>query len=645
MNMGNRLKRTIAALAALGLLLAGCYKEEHFSMPGEAEVVDHSNDYQVPDPFDGSNAVYLIKDGVPDFTKMSVLGFTDFAVAMPAGEDALSWRQGTDRSGNLYFGCRQHKINYADNEDNYGGNQLSYVYNGLFSRLYVENGPGKQWKMKARMALELFYCNAFSRFIFEGAEWVNQANLGFDWFTGSNSYLYLFRNSSMVYDLDGTVRNLANYTSSCEPFDLEICCIDSFIWVKIGGEVWWAFTVENMREHVFPLSFFPWKGAVRFYDLSIEGDYVMQEPLAVQRENNYVNIQTPALAAVGGNTLLFAEGRHEVTAQTADLASVRSNATDIILKRSSDNGQTWDNWTVLKGGDGGVYLRPEVVNAGNKLYLFYTVDVNGKQDGNYRVEYLQSADGGATWTQGNAVDAALDGYLVSTLSGHGIKASDGTLVLPLQCRMGSRGTVAALRSEDNGASWTLGEPVSGLRNNSASIAEIGGKLVMYISHSQAGNSRKMVSSEDGGATWTEPEEATIPTGTAGYQTGGATVTATGNGGQTVIYHFTPEDAERTSLFNGASLWNDPQLAKTMKRLYLYQPEMDLLGKGLSMTVSRDGGKTWTSKELTGIHSYKEYLFPTGAMDAVISGNTVILVTEGGVAVPYEGLLIYRESVD
>ena len=69
MNMGNRLKLMTALLAAFGVLLTSCYKQQHFDMPGTAEVVDHSNDYKVPDPFDGSNAVWLIKDGVPDFTK------------------------------------------------------------------------------------------------------------------------------------------------------------------------------------------------------------------------------------------------------------------------------------------------------------------------------------------------------------------------------------------------------------------------------------------------------------------------------------------------------------------------------------------------------------------------------------------------
>ena len=76
-----------------------------------------------------------------------------------------------------------------------------------------------------------------------------------------------------------------------------------------------------------------------FYELSIEGDYVMQEPVGVQRENDYMTIQAPALTDVNGTTLLFAEGRHEVMMQTSRLASIRSNATDILMKRSTDGGK------------------------------------------------------------------------------------------------------------------------------------------------------------------------------------------------------------------------------------------------------------------------------------------------------------------
>ena len=74
-NMGNRLKLTIAIGAVFSLLLAGCYKEQHFDMPGTGEGIFVTDD-SMPNPFDGSNAVYLIKDGQPDFTKMSVMGLS-----------------------------------------------------------------------------------------------------------------------------------------------------------------------------------------------------------------------------------------------------------------------------------------------------------------------------------------------------------------------------------------------------------------------------------------------------------------------------------------------------------------------------------------------------------------------------------------
>lgn len=644
--MGKRFRLSIALSAALGLLWTGCYKEEHFDMPGSAEEIDHSEEYSVPDPFDGSNTVYLIKDGVPDFTKMTVIGFTDFAVEMPATPDTLSWRQGTDRNGELYFGCRQHKINYAlDNINNYGGTQLSYMYNALYSRLYLKNGPGRQWKVKARVAMEVFGCSALSNFAFEGGKaWTDHSVFGFDWTSNSNPYFHMLRATSLLAPLDGgNVVNMANYMSPCEPFEMEICCVDNFFYVRFGEKVLWGYTAEDVPEHEFPLIFYPWMGAVRFYDLSIEGDYVMQEPVAVQREQGYVNIQAPALAAVGGELLLFAEGRQEVTVQSANMASVRSNATDILIRRSSDHGQTWSEWKVLKGGDGKVYMRPEVINAGDKLYLFYTVDVNGKQEGNYQIAYMESVDGGEHWTQETAVNVQLDGYTVSTLSGHGIKTSDGELILPLQCRMGNRGTVAALYSEDNGNTWEMGETVPGLRNNSGDILEVDGKLVMYISHSSSATSRKISSSTDGGKTWCEAVDTSIPTGIGGFQTGGATVV----GGDGTIYHFTPVNAEKTSLFSGSSLGEHPQTTiRNQKKLYIYNPEIDLLGSGVTLTVSRDGGKTWSSaRDLTGITSYEGYIFPTGAMDATVCDDMVILVTEGGVAVPYEGLLLFRESVN
>ena len=42
-NMGNRLKLTIAIGAVFSLLLAGCYKEQHFDMHGTVEGIFVTN--------------------------------------------------------------------------------------------------------------------------------------------------------------------------------------------------------------------------------------------------------------------------------------------------------------------------------------------------------------------------------------------------------------------------------------------------------------------------------------------------------------------------------------------------------------------------------------------------------------------------
>lgn len=211
--MENKFKLTIAILAVFSLLLAGCYQEQHFDMPGTGEGIVIPTD-SMPDPFDGSNRIYLVKDGVPDFTKLSVMGFTDFAVEMPAKPDTLSWRQGYDRNGKLYFGCRQHMINHAlNNTDNYGGNPLSYVYNALYSRLYLKNGTHKNWKVTARVAMEIFDNSALSTFAFEGAgAWIDRTAFGFDWTSSNTPYFHMLRKASLLAPLDGgNVVNMADY--------------------------------------------------------------------------------------------------------------------------------------------------------------------------------------------------------------------------------------------------------------------------------------------------------------------------------------------------------------------------------------------------------------------------------------------------
>ena len=93
-------------LAGLILMMSACYDPEHFSVPGPYQDVDNILDPDtVPYIFSGENVVYLIQDGVADYSKLSLLGFTDFDPEIE--KERSSWDTYTDVYGKKCLRCRQ----------------------------------------------------------------------------------------------------------------------------------------------------------------------------------------------------------------------------------------------------------------------------------------------------------------------------------------------------------------------------------------------------------------------------------------------------------------------------------------------------------------------------------------------------------
>ena len=79
-------------------------------------------------------------------------------------------------------------------------------------------------------------------------------------------------------------------------------------------------------------------------------------------------------------------------------------------------------------------------------------------------------------------------------------------------------------------------------------------------------------------------------------------------------------------------------------MYIYRsPDFT---SGLTVQTSGDKGSSWSSPEsLFKLRGYKDYKFLTGNMDAVaVDDHTVVCVSEGGVSVPYEGLLSFKVTL-
>lgn len=623
----------------LPLFMWACYNEEHFSLPGPYEEEEFGQLDSMPYPFapGRTEGVYLIRNGQPELKYVSTLGYTDFAPHL--GTDQLSWYQEKDRYGNLYFGSRPHMSFYPLSDADYlGGDRNSYQCNDLYGRLFLQTGPNKKWHLYAKMALETTNRNTFCNFILERKDqWALRLVGGFD----NANNLFFFQDKELNF-IDGSYKRCSQFYAPYETFEYEVICVNGFAYCKVNGLIVWAQNLKSETEG-FPLAFRPWKNAVRFYDLYVEGDYEEMDIVSPQREKGYTAIQAPALVKSNNEILLFAEGRKYLAMQTSDLQAVRSNATDIILKRSSDGGETWSEPEILIGGDESVNLRPTVItdNEG-KIHLFYTVDRNGMQDGNYATYTQVSEDGGHSWSIPVEIPCNFTGYTVSTQGGRGICRTDGTLVVPLQCSAGKTGTLATIVSSDNGQNWTPGTPLVGYRNRFANLIESldGNTLTMYIGHDGSGDSRKISTSTDG-LTWTDPVDANIDTGTSGQASSGATVQMQDG----TLVHFTANDyVSGTDFATGyvSSLFGEA--IKQQKEMYIYNsPDFS---KGLDVTILHNGETKWTEPEsMLKIQTYPYYKFLTGKADAIaIDEHTVLCVCEGGVAIPQEGLISFKKTL-
>ena len=135
---------------AFALASAGCYQEEHFSYPGPyGDAEDLLRSDTLPNPFgrEHLNGHWLIKDNAVDYEQVAFRAYSDFRPEVPV--ENLSWfDEGTG------FAFRQHwNANSISDADHFNGDALSYESNDLYSRGFLECGPGKSWYVYAKISV------------------------------------------------------------------------------------------------------------------------------------------------------------------------------------------------------------------------------------------------------------------------------------------------------------------------------------------------------------------------------------------------------------------------------------------------------------------------------------------------------------
>ena len=213
-----------------------------------------------------------------------------------------------------------------------------------------------------------------------------------------------------------------------------------------------------------------------------------------------------------GTVLAFCEARKQ--------SIVDQTPTDMVLRRSFDNGKTWQPMQVLLAGKNAEAVMnpcPVIDRRDGKIFLFCSFFPDQKSQNipaAVRQLYLASTDDGATWSAPVDISEQIsDTKTWATLcSGPavGIQTTTGRLVVPFYHWQGGtdRNTVNGIfYSDDHGKTWTSGENVHGYANENTVVELTDGCLMlnsrMVGPDSDGFHHRKISKSCDGGLTWSK----------------------------------------------------------------------------------------------------------------------------------------------
>jgi sialidase-1 len=253
----------------------------------------------------------------------------------------------------------------------------------------------------------------------------------------------------------------------------------------------------------------------------------VEHVLAVRGAGGYRQYRIPALAVSTAGTVLAAyDGRPNLD----DLP----NPIDLLLRRSADNGRSWEEQRVVRSGSGlNGYGDPSLLvdAVTGRIFMFHAAGTHAgffeavgglePDDDVQHCDLSFSDDDGVTWQHRRLTDQLKPGRGtrardrgitgIFAAAGQGIQMHTGPfagrLVQQFVVLVDGEIMAASAYSDDHGENWTLGSLIGkgpdGVGPNENKVACLDdGRLLL---HSRATPRRLAAISDDGGETWSRLE--------------------------------------------------------------------------------------------------------------------------------------------
>lgn len=244
-------------------------------------------------------------------------------------------------------------------------------------------------------------------------------------------------------------------------------------------------------------------GGDRFFDEQIVFNSVT--------DANYATYRIPGIIVTPeGTVILYCEAREGYD----DWANI-----DVYIKRSTDDGSTWEKPQLMYDGGDGTVNNPVMIAENNSETVHFVYCIEYK-----RCFYRRSMDAGVTWSETVEITSAFENFkasytweVIATGPGHGIQLQNGRLVIPVWLSLGTSSDghhpsiVSTIYSDDGGETWHGGEivPSEGIDNpNETAAVELADGSVMLNMRNEEYSSdlvyRAVTISPNGATGWSRP---------------------------------------------------------------------------------------------------------------------------------------------